>query len=204
MGKELYVRLMPVNPRLQRTVANFTYKSQKYRGGERPTWYCVDESLAKQLSEMRQNDADPYSPALFQVVEKEEKEAIERNEHEQYLAQIGALRGTISIPRDVEKPRTQDIRTEKEEQEEKAGDFGGRSAAMAPPRTPTLRETNKAVIAPAAPAAPVAVEDKPIAPAAPPTPTAPPQPPTLSAPPSGAITSAEIPKGTVTRRKKGE
>lgn len=192
MGKELYVRLMPVNPRLQRTVANFTYKSQKYLGGERPTWYCVDESLARQLGEMRQNEADRYSPALFQVVEKEEKESIERNEHEQYLAQIGALRGTISIPRDVEKPRTQDIRTEKEE-EEKPADFGGRSAAVAPPRAPTLKETATAVVAPAS---------KPVA--APPAPAAPPQPPTLSAPPSGAITTAEVPKGTISRRKKGE
>jgi len=139
---EKFVRLYPVNPRQKRTVASYTFRGQRYMGGIRPVWYKVSSQLAEALRDLRQDHTDQYSPALFEILDEEDKATTERREQEQYLAQIGAIQGVISVPSDVKAPPTHDIRSDRE----KAMD--GRASAMPPARQPTKSETKTASIAP--------------------------------------------------------
>jgi hypothetical protein len=175
---EKFVRLFPVNPRQKRTVASYTFRGQRYMGGFRPTWYKVSSQLADALRDLRQDHTDPYSPALFDIMDEEAKQTTERREQEQYLAQIGAIQGVISVPQDVKAPPTHDIRSDREKV------MDGRSAAVPPARQPTQSATKTASIAPdpVVEAVPASVfPEVPIADV-------------------GPVTSKEAPKGRPTRR----
>lgn len=175
-----FVRLYPVNPRQKRTVASYMFRGQRYMGGIRPTWYKVSSKLAAELVELRQDHLDPYSPALFEVLDEDQKATTERREQEQYLAQIGALQGVISVPSDVKLPPTHDIRTEKE----KAAD--GRAAALPPTREPVKSETKTASVVPdvAMQPEPEAKEEEPSSPF-----------PEVPQPDVGPVTTKDVPKG---------
>jgi hypothetical protein len=159
MSEKLYVRLVPRNPRLGYTVAGHMYKGINFRGGERPTWYAVEPRFAEELRVFHQQHDDPSSKELFQVCSAEEKGRIERGEQEKWLAAVGAVTATVSLPRELQEPATHDLTVERVEPERKlpgsvqalpspiavgeatAAIASGRAAAIPPPRQPTRRAT---------------------------------------------------------------
>jgi hypothetical protein len=148
-AQDVFCRLYPYAPRLGFHVQTYAYRGQKYRGGERPTFYIVDEDLAAELAELKQVESDPDSKPLFQFfTDQEEKERIEKMETEKYLAALGAVVNTVSLPRDLQPPGTTDLTKERaapepaparEVVEEGASKKrrGGRSAALPPTRAPS-------------------------------------------------------------------
>lgn len=106
MSDKVFVRLLPANPRVGITVQGYTYRGYMFRGGERPTWYEVSQALADELSELRQVHSDPRSQPLFQICDESQKLATERGEQDKFLAAIGALTATISLPKGYEAPPT--------------------------------------------------------------------------------------------------
>ena len=156
MGQPKAVRLMPANKRRGYTVQSFTHKGQRYLGGERPRWYLVDAGLADELVPMRQDPADEHSPPLFEVVTQDEQQTIESRENTQYLVQLGVLQGAVTVPRDVQSNRVEDLRAP---QVDETYEPAGRAAAAAPPRTPTREKIEVAEVKRAEPVSkPVAVE----------------------------------------------
>jgi hypothetical protein len=148
MSKEMCVRLWPLNPRQGRTVANYTYKGQKYTGGQRPQWYICSEAMAQALAALRMDSSNPTSAPIFQVVTPEEKAKIEQDENTQFLAQIGVLQGAVSIPGDIRNPSTHDLREPAPEPEApvEAPEPAGRAAALPPPRQPTASVTETGAV----------------------------------------------------------
>jgi len=83
-----YVRLKVYNPQ-QRCVRKRWYCTHPkinrlFRGGdgvqEIPVWYAVDTEQAVILSQEKQFDDDPFSPALFDIVSSDQKAQIEQRE----------------------------------------------------------------------------------------------------------------------------
>jgi hypothetical protein len=106
MSKTMFVRLQPVNPKQGCTVQGYSYREFSFRGGERPTWYEVPAQLAEELSKLFQIDGNPRSPTLFQVCDKDTKLRLERGEQEKYLAAIGAVAATVTLPKQFAEPPT--------------------------------------------------------------------------------------------------
>lgn len=106
MSKTMFVRLQPHNPRQGCTVQGYNYREFSFRGGERPTWYEVPANLAEELARLHQVDKDPRSPALFQICDKDTKLRLERGEQEKYLAAIGAVAATVTLPKQFAEPST--------------------------------------------------------------------------------------------------
>lgn len=149
MSEEMCVRLWPLNPRQGRTVANYTYKGQKYTGGQRPQWYICSSALAEELGGLQMPGALPGGQTIFQVVTPEAKAKLEQEENTQFLAQIGVLQGAVQIPGDIRNPSTHDLRPPPEpapEVAEEAPQPAGRSAALPPPREVTMNETPTAAV----------------------------------------------------------
>jgi hypothetical protein len=122
----LWARLQPHNPKQGFCVMRYGYRGETYIGGDRPNWYRIDDALADELRSLVQNESDPRSPNLFQVVTAEEKDRINAAEQQQYLIRIGALSQTVvNAPQDYPAPREID-RAE--------APTGGRAAALPPPR----------------------------------------------------------------------
>lgn len=150
-AREIFCRLYPHAPRLGFHVRTYTYRGQKYIGGDRPTFYIVDEALAAELNELTQEETNPDSKPLFQFFhDQEEKERIEKMETEKYLAALGAVVNTVSLPRDLQPPATRDLTApekvlapapaqvvEEVGASKKKQRSGGRSAALPPTRAPS-------------------------------------------------------------------
>ena len=143
MAKALYARLFPYAPRQGFTMQRYTYKSQTYVGGERPTWYKVTKEQADELRELLQDETDPRSRPLFDIKTEEDKEHTSKVETDKYLVAMGATATTV----DVNPPRTTDLRPPEAEEakpKKKSRKRGGRAAAMPPPREPASEDTGTA------------------------------------------------------------
>jgi hypothetical protein len=144
---EMYVRLAPYNPRRGFKVQSYTYRSQKYLGGERPNWYVVDKATADDLGTLSQEHGAFGSPPLFEIYTKEQKEQVEQYENDRYLAALGAIRETISVAKDLQVPQTHDIRSEDVKPKVTVESAGGRGAALPPPRRQTRGKNERGFVA---------------------------------------------------------
>lgn len=102
----VFARLYPHNPKMGFMVRGFNYRSFGFVGGERPNWYEVDETLAAELRELRQQHTDPRSQPLFQLCSAEEKVRLEHLEQSHYLSQLGVVSQTVSLPKEFSEPKT--------------------------------------------------------------------------------------------------
>lgn len=140
MSQDLYVRLFPVTDRSERLgfkVRGYSYRQQRFIGGVRPHWYKVDEALAAELEPMRQNNNDPRSQPLFQICTEAEKLRMEKDEQEQFLAALGAVSKTVSLPKEYMDPPTVNLAAPAQAQAlppivaaDVSGDMPSRSAAI--------------------------------------------------------------------------
>lgn len=144
MAAERYVRLAPYAPKQGRFVQRFCHKSYVFVGGLRPNWYVVDAATAEELSTFTQIPNDPESKPMFEIMQKDKKDVIEKKETEQFLASMGVVSATIPLPKDVEPPRTHDIRSKAIKDKEPEVD--GRAEALPPPRKVVREETPAASV----------------------------------------------------------
>lgn len=142
---EWYIRLAPYAPKQGRFVQRFCHKSFVFVGGLRPNWYVVDKATADELEVFRQVPNDPDSRPLFEIMVRDKKEIVEKKETEQFLASMGVVSATIPLPKDVEPPRTHDIRDKTKPLEPQ---IDGRADALPPPRRVARDETTAAVVKP--------------------------------------------------------
>jgi len=73
-----YVRLKPYNPHLGQVLRRLSVGGRLFR--EEQGWYIVDDATAVMLSKFRQIEADPRSPAAFDIGTKREALVMEREE----------------------------------------------------------------------------------------------------------------------------
>jgi len=177
MSSSLFARLVPYSPRQGYTTRGHSYKGITFLGGERPTWYEITPEFALELSEFKQSGSGPYAKPLFQVFDAETKTRVEQMENEKYLAMLGAVGQTVSIPKELQQPMTMAVRggeaslaTPAQTVQPPKGpslmpmsaaeiadhDPGGRAAALPPSRMPAREATSAASYTPPAPLPPIA------------------------------------------------
>jgi hypothetical protein len=101
MENVMFVRLRPFNPKLGCVVQRYHYRRQLYMTDQitgRPTWYKVNKALAEDLDEHKQNEKDPNSPALFDIVTADEHVKILKEEESLRLVELGITTATQVKP----------------------------------------------------------------------------------------------------------
>jgi hypothetical protein len=78
--KFLLVRIKPYNPRAGCVVRSYTYKGTRFR--EEAGWYRVPLKLASELRELLQDENDPLSQEVFDVLSEEAALQIEEREQQ--------------------------------------------------------------------------------------------------------------------------
>jgi hypothetical protein len=132
MSSELvYVRLAPYAPRQGNHVTRHVVRGQLFEGGDKPKWYSVSKEFADQLLEEHQIVDDPRSRPLFEVMNKEQMESIQLEEHRRALAAIGAYSPTVQVPQ-IRPPEV--IDGMKRLDAITSDEVSGRAAALAPER----------------------------------------------------------------------
>lgn len=99
-----YARLKALDPKRGYAMVRYHFAGNLFQGGLRPTWYKVDEMLAKLCAEHRQDNG----LAAFDVVTETEKLDIDAEEERRRLVSMGLLSATASSPRAAQ---ALDIRT---------------------------------------------------------------------------------------------
>jgi hypothetical protein len=100
--KELtFARLRPYNPRKGFLVESFTHNNgMSFEGGDVPVWYIVDEEFGEELSEIKQEPADPDSMLpMFQVVNGLKQKELAESETQNALIRLQAAAVTDKIPK---------------------------------------------------------------------------------------------------------
>lgn len=88
-----YARLKPHNHKQGYILYRYHFQGHLFNGGERPTWYRVDDGLAQVL----QNDVQETGRQSFDVVSAEEKVAIDKIEEERRMVQMGMMSATLPL-----------------------------------------------------------------------------------------------------------
>lgn len=91
--KFLLVRIKPYNPKAGARVRSYTYKGTRFR--EEAGWYRVKKDLADELRELVQDDTDPLSLEVFDVLNEEAALAVEERE-QQRRERASALRPNVA------------------------------------------------------------------------------------------------------------
>lgn len=89
----LYARLKPFNFKQGFILNRYHFQGNLFVGGERPTWYRVDEALGRLLKA----DEQETGRASFDVVTPEEKVVIDKIEEERRMVQMGMMAATLPV-----------------------------------------------------------------------------------------------------------
>lgn len=88
-----YARLKPHNHKQGYILYRYHFMGNLFQGGDRPTWYRVDDRLAKVL----QDDVQETGRPSFDVVSVEEKLVIDKIEEERRLVAMGMMSATMPV-----------------------------------------------------------------------------------------------------------
>jgi hypothetical protein len=94
MSNSWYVRLKPYNPKLGCVVERYHVAGNLYITDsvtEQPVWYKVDDLTKQILEPLRQQETEPLSPELFDIVTEEEYLAINKRLR---LVRLGMMTAT--------------------------------------------------------------------------------------------------------------
>ena len=80
MADHLLVRIRPYNPRAGARVQTYTYKGVRFR--ESAGWYKIEKDLAEELRDIQQDESDPLSMPVFDVLSEEQAAKIEEREQQ--------------------------------------------------------------------------------------------------------------------------
>jgi len=89
-----YARLKPFNPRQGYTLNRYHFMENLFIGGERPTWYRVDDALAAVLK----LDTQESGRFSFDVLTPDEKHAVDKIEEERRMVALGMMSATFTPP----------------------------------------------------------------------------------------------------------
>lgn len=90
----LFARLKPYNPKQGYILNRYHFQGNLFVGGERPTWYRVDDELGRRLK----TDEQETGRAAFDVMTGEEKSVIDKVEEERRMVAMGMMAATFSVP----------------------------------------------------------------------------------------------------------
>jgi hypothetical protein len=105
----VFVRLKPYNPKQGFVVQRYSYKGQSFVQDDsgRSTWYQVGVPYSREIAELRQEDNNPRSPALFDITTQDEYAQIVAREEDLRLVELGVLSPTMVQP--IKENRTIDL-----------------------------------------------------------------------------------------------
>jgi hypothetical protein len=107
------VRIHPYEPRRGHTTLRYSMAGSGYpMFMEGRGWYEVDDDIADKLGELTNNPNDPRSPLVFQVLTKEEAQAIDMVEKQQIAVAESPIPMPKSIRNKIEEESNPDLTTE--------------------------------------------------------------------------------------------
>lgn len=92
MSDDMFVRLKPYNEKLGHLTQRYHYKRQLYfydQSTQRPVWFKVTKALSAELEELLQNETDPMSPKLFDVLDPEDHAEVLKTEENLRMVELG-------------------------------------------------------------------------------------------------------------------